>query len=89
MKRRPQSSQSENELHAQHLGASPNHFADPVFTALEKSQLEPIGYLFLGFNFCTVLRDIEDLAFTMHAPLNGNPRRKMAGSSYPSVKVWI
>jgi hypothetical protein len=82
-------SQLENELDAQHLGASPNHFADPVFSTLEKSQLEPIGDSFLGYNFCTVLRDVEDLAFTVHAPLYRDPRRKMACSSDLSVKVWL
>jgi hypothetical protein len=79
----------ENELYAQHLGASPNHLADPVFTALEKSQLEPIGDLVLGYDFRAVLRDIADLAFTKHTPLNGDPRRKMACSSDLSVKMWF
>jgi hypothetical protein len=84
---------SKNELDAHHSGPPPNNFTNAVLTTLKKSQFKMIGDRpgYLNEDLCTVLCDIQNLAFANRATLHPDPRRNTTGSSNFSLEMldWL
>ena len=84
---------SENEFYANHLGAPPNHFANPSLSALEnerKAIRRSAGWLNAN-NLRTVFGDIEHLALAMRVAFYIDPRVNVANSADFSHKpgFWL
>jgi hypothetical protein len=84
---------SKNELDAHHSGPPPNNFTNPILTALKEGQFKMIRDRrgFLDEDLCTVLCDIQNLAFANRATLHPDPRRNTTGSSNFSFEMsdWL
>jgi hypothetical protein len=80
---------SKNELDAHHSGPSPDNFTNPILTTLKKGQFKMIGDCqgCLNKDLCTVLCDIQNLAFANRATLHPDPRRNTTGSSNFSFEM--
>jgi hypothetical protein len=80
---------SKNELDAHHSGPPPNNFTNPILTTLKEGQLKMIRHRrgCLNEDLCTVLCDIQNLAFANRATLNFDPRRNTTGSSNFSFEM--